>query len=126
MNYRNTQTIDPVTLINKKNYRNTQTIDPVTLINTKNYDNKNSRLFIFVQNGMRYKFLENSMLNLFKRERSNIKNPMTRVALDPRTIARLETIYKKEYNNARAKFIRNLINQKINHSSNNENSNFNN
>lgn len=107
-------------------YRNTQTTDPITLNNTHNIKNNDPRLFVFVQNGIRYKWLENSMLNLFARERKKIKNPMTRVPLSSRTINRLEAIYNKKRNNARSRFVDKLIKGNFQPSSNNENSNFNN
>ena len=107
------------------NYRNTQTVDPITMNNTKNMHNKNERLFIFVQNGMRYKFLLNSMLQLYAREGNKIKNPLTRKQLNAKTINRLSEIEYSMIKNARKRYLKQIKTNNSYKDSNNENSNFN-
>ena len=102
----------------------TITQDPITLNNTKSKKNNNNNIFIFTQNGMRYKFLLNSMLQLYAKEGNSMKNPYTRKPMNNKTLVRLRNATKHKTANVRKSFLNKLKQGNVTKNANNENSNF--
>lgn len=66
--------------------------DPWTLNNLSSLQNSNDSIFVFQQNGIKYKFLKNSMIKAYEHNGQQTTNPYTREILPTNTLNRLSKL----------------------------------
>jgi hypothetical protein len=71
-------------------------INLMTMENLRNKPNNSNNVFVYYQNGVKYKINKNSMLRMFQNHGNNMKNPFTRQPMPANAIKRLNNILSSQ------------------------------